>query len=113
VEAQVLLGRDPIVQAVVLEDDPDRLPHPRRLADDVVAVDTGRPDGRAEQGTEHLDRRALSRSVRPEKTEELTLWDHEREIVDGGELAVAATETADRDRGVVALRAVRRRRRIG
>ncbi len=49
VEAEILLRRDPVIEAVILEDDADRLAHARRVARHVVAIDARRrpPSGEA------------------------------------------------------------------
>src|SRR5262249_21784680 len=64
VEAQVFLGGDAIVEAVVLEDDADRGAHQIGSTHHVVAIDDGRAGGRLQQGTEHLDGRALAGAIR-------------------------------------------------
>src|SRR3989441_1765975 len=70
-EADVLLGREVLVEARPLEDDPHLPSHRACLADDVAAVDRYPAFGRRERRREDRDGGRLPRTVRSEQDEEL------------------------------------------
>src|SRR6266550_5671955 len=83
VEAHILLGREVLVEARPLEDDPDLPAHGARLADDVAAVDRRATARWGKRRGQDRDRRGLSGSVRAEQHEEFTGLHLERDAVDG------------------------------
>jgi hypothetical protein len=67
VEAQVLLGRELLVQRLLLEDQADPPADLGPLPDDVEAGDPGGPGGGVADGAEHLDGGGLPGPVGPQE----------------------------------------------
>ena len=97
VETDVLLAREVLVDARVLEDDPDVATDGRRVPVEVVAGDRDRPARLAERRRQDRDRRRLARPVRAEEGEQLTRSYVEADVVDGrlGRLPVTLDEVLD------------------
>ena len=99
VEADVLLAREVLVDARVLEDDPDVAPDGGRLAIEVVAGDGDRAAGLGQGRGQDADGGGLAGAVGPEEGEELARPDLEADVVDrrGRRLLVALRQVLDRD----------------
>jgi multiple sugar transport system substrate-binding protein len=99
VEADVLLGREVLVQTRFLEDDADLAPHRRRPGRQVVAGDADAATGRGEGGGQDGDGRRLAGAVGAEQGEEGAGRDVEADAVDGVGLGalVALDQVADLD----------------
>src|SRR5438552_5947591 len=88
VEAHILLGREVLVEAWPLKDDPDLAPHRARLPGDVAAVDRRAATCRGERRCEDRDHGRLPRPVRTEEDEELSRLHLEGDPVDGVRLGL-------------------------
>jgi hypothetical protein len=87
------------VEIVFLRRKPDRAPRFAPIGLAVVTEDADRAGVGSRETDDRIDRRRLPRTVRPEKTEELTGFDAQRNAVDRGEVAVAFDQVVDLDSG--------------
>ena len=101
VEADVLLAREMLVDARVLEDDPDVATDAFRIRIEVVTGDRDRAARLGERRGQDRDRGGLARAVRPEEGEQLAGCDIEADVVDGrgGGLLVLLRQVSDGDHG--------------
>ena len=93
-EVEELPDLHAVVDAEVVGHEADDLADGHRVVDDRVAGDAPLARGRAEQGGEEADRRALAGAVGADEAEDLALADREVQVVDGHEFAVALGEVA-------------------
>jgi hypothetical protein len=97
VEAEVLLGRQRLVQGRLLEHEADRSTDPGLVANDIVSVDDRRAGRGPEQRAQHPDRRRLAGAVGAEEAEHLTLPDLEGHALDCFQLAIAPEQASRLD----------------
>ena len=104
VQIHVFVGGLLAVEAGVLKDDAEALADLVLLHRGIEAVELDAAAGRAQQRGEHLDGGGLARAVRAEEGEDLALRDVEGDVVDGGEIAEAFDQMADRNHPRTSLR---------
>ena len=80
--------------------DADHLLDGERVGGDVVTHDRSRPTGRSQEAAEHLDRRGLAGTVRPEQREQLAGAHREVESGDGDVVAEPLRQAGRPDRGI-------------
>jgi hypothetical protein len=88
-EVHVLIRGQLLVEALVLEDDANRLPDTVRIFFDIDPVNRCRSRGRGEHGGEHREGCCFPGAIWTEEAEDLTLGDLEADIVNCHEFAEA------------------------
>ena len=96
-EPEVLLGRELVVEGLLLEDEADVAAHRLGPGGDVEAGDRGPPDGGPGEGAQHLDGGGLAGTVRAEEGEDLALAHREVDPVDRRQVTVALGEATNED----------------
>ena len=98
--AQVVERRHVVVEADGIGQIADQALDLKRLARRIVAEHADAAAGHIGQAEHHQDGRGLARAVRPEQAEDLAASDRERNVVHGGDAAIALGQPLGLDDGV-------------
>jgi hypothetical protein len=99
-ETEIMHAGKSVVEAGVLEDQPDGMAHLVLLVDDVVTVEGGFAGCGAGEGAEYIDGGGLSGAVGAQKTEYFPRRYVEADVVDRDEWAIFFYEIVDMDDNV-------------
>src|SRR5580698_4714482 len=89
------------VETGVLKNDPERSPRFVALHRGIEPVKLHDSAGGSQQSGKHLDGRSFACAVRSEESENLSLLDFKRNIVNGGYVAKLFHQIADTNHGVI------------
>ncbi len=92
VQVHVLVGGQLVVEARILEHDPEPPARVERTRHRIEAIKAHRSAGGMQQRRQHLDRRGLAGAVRSQKGEHFARVDVERHAVNGAQLAKCLDE---------------------
>ncbi len=95
---EVLFSGELAVKGGLLEDDADAFPDAVPALGHVETGDLSESRRRFEKGGQHVDRGRLAGAVRPEKPEQLTLWDGKGDMVHSRQAVELLGQILDPDR---------------